>query len=272
MKSLVAIGSAIAILSLAAGASAQATPPAEAAPADPAAAPPSSAAAPPPPITVSGGGASDAAADRPETSGPPRFDLVRINAGFRVGYMPDRGFDSFADSDTLTQFSVDGTYPLVTSGRVVLGAGLAWDYGGRSSPLRGQSTDLSVHRIGIPLEARYHLHPTVFAFGKVTPGATAVLAEIIGETKPLNATAWAFSADASLGASILMGPRQHLERRGTPRLWLTPELGYTVMTKASLAANVDRPSEEVLGSDEDANLRSLSLNGFFWRATVGLTF
>ena len=36
--------------------------------------------------------------------------------------------------------------------------------------------------------------------------------------------------------------------------------------------NPGRADEDLLGSDEDVSLRSLALSGFFWRASVGMTF
>jgi len=205
--------------------------------------------------------------------GAPRFDLVRLNAGVKVGYVPNRAFDTFADSDTLAQFSIDGTYPVLTRGRLVLAAGLGWDAGGRSDGLRGQTSSISTNRFAVPLEARYHVVPTVYAFGKLAPGAAMVRASVYDGTTPgeMTATGWAFAADASLGASVLLGSRRRLDQRGF-RVWLTPELGYAFTTRASLALNAGRDENDVLGRDENTRLASVALSGFFWRASVGATF
>jgi hypothetical protein len=214
------------------------------------------------------------AAARPEDSGRPRYDLVRINAGFRVGYIPSRAFDSFASSDVLTQFSLDGTYPLFTSGKLVFGAGLGWDFGARSDQLRNIEASMASHRLYVPIEGRYHVLPGLAVFGKVSPGAAAVLSKVKDASAPgseVSGTGWAFSADASVGASILVGPRQQMDKRA-PRFWVTPEVGYAVTTGASVRPNPGRDDKDVLGSDEDTNLRTLALSGFFWRASVGVTF
>ncbi|MBX3215763.1 MAG: hypothetical protein KF850_27240 [Labilithrix sp.] len=212
-------------------------------------------------------------ADRAAPSGAPRYDLIRVNMGVRVGYVPSRGFDTFSSNDVLPQFSIDGTYPLFTSGKLVLGAGLGWDVGGRAGTVRGFDASLATHRLYVPLEGRWHWSPGLSVFGKIAPGAVAAIASVQDPSSPneLSTTGWAFSADASVGASILLGPRQHPEKR-TIRFWLTPEIGYAVTTNAPLRGNPGRADEDLLGSDESTNLRSLALSGLFWRASVGTTF
>jgi hypothetical protein len=211
--------------------------------------------------------------DRPAAEGPPRYDLVRVNVGFRVGYVPGRAFDTFASNDVLSQFSIDGTYPLLTRGKLVLGAGLGWDFGGRSDQLRGFTASLATHRLYVPIEGRWHFAPGFSAFGKVSPGAVAALTSVEdpSASNELSSTGWAFSADASIGASILMGPRKHMDKRAV-RFWLTPEIGYAFTTRAPVHQNPGRDEKDLLGSDENTNLRSLALAGFFWRASVGTTF
>jgi hypothetical protein len=211
-------------------------------------------------------------ADR-RAEGPPRYDLIRVNAGIKMGYVTNSAYDTFGKNDVLTQVSVDGTYPLLHTGRLVLGAGLGWDGGGRSGTLRGNATDLTIHRLSVPIEGRFHFAPSVYGFGKVAPGAAAVIASVTegSSAKTLETTGWAFSADASVGASILMGPRQNLDKR-TVRFWLTPEFGYSYTTNAPIRPNPGREDKDLLGSDENTSLRALALSGIFWRATIGATF
>jgi hypothetical protein len=209
-----------------------------------------------------------------QPEGPPRYDLIRINVGARVGYIRDAGFDPFASNDVLSQFSIDGTVPVLHRGKLVLAAGLGWDVGGRSDKVRGFDSSLTAHRVSVPIEARWHFKPWLYGFGKIAPGAVAMLAEIKdgSSTGSLSASPWAFSGDASLGASLLMGPRAHLDRRGAVRFWLTPEIGYSVTTKASFAPNPGREDKDILGSDENTKLHSLALSGMFWRASIATTF
>jgi hypothetical protein len=204
---------------------------------------------------------------------PPRYDVVRINAGLRVGYIPTSGFDAFADSDALTQFSVDATYPVLHQDRFVLGVGLGWDIGSRSDRVRGFDSSLTAHRLTVPIEGRWHFTPWLFGFGKLAPGAAAMLASLTDPSSPttLKTTSWAFAADASVGASFLLGPRKDTGKR-TPHFWVTPELGYSFTTDAPMNLSTGRADKDLLGSDENVRLASVALSGFFWRATIGTTF
>lgn len=250
MKTLAAFAVTCLVASLAGGARAQEEEPPTPPPAVDAPIPSASEAAPPP---------------------EPKLDLIRLNAGFKLGYVTSDGFDTYASNDALPQFSIDAVAPLVTRGRLVLGAGLGYDAGTRSGTLRGLDSSLVTHRITVPLEARYHVVPGVYAFGKVAPGAALMLGSVETGGRELSSSGWAFAADASAGASVLLGPRRSLEQRSV-RVWLTPEAGYGFTSVAKLDANPSRDASEVLGADEDTRLRSLSLNGFFWRASVSVTF
>lgn len=211
--------------------------------------------------------------EAPKVEAPARQDLIRVNAGLRVGYVPSPGFDTFAKNDVLAQFSIDGTFPIFSTDKLVLGVGVGWDVGGRSDSFRDHRTSLTTHRFYVPIEGRYALLPWLHPFLKLAPGASVAFASVRESTleSDISATGWAFAADASVGTSILLGPRKNMERR-TPRVWLTPEIGYALTTAAKLSAETGRDEENVLGSDERTNLRSLALSGLFWRASVGMTF
>jgi len=203
---------------------------------------------------------------------PPRFDVLRVNAGAKVGYVTSDGFDTFATNNALAQFSVDATYPLLASGRLVLAAGLGWDVGGRSDSVRGLSSSLTAHRLTVPVEARWSYVPGLSTFLKLAPGAAAMLASVSDGARTLETTGWAFAADASAGAAILVvGSRKSFDRRNV-RLWITPEAGYAFTTSARLGVNPGRPDDQVLGSDEDTGLRSLALSGAFWRLSLSATY
>ena len=200
------------------------------------------------------------------------MERLRVNGGAKIGYVDSRGFDTYASSDTLPQFSIDATYMLWSSGRLGLAAGLGWDVGGRSDTLRGLDTSLTMNRFLVPLEARFALKPWVWAFGKVSPGAMVARAEIKdgSSPQPLTATGWAFATDLSAGATFAVGSRK-ADRRSV-RFILTPEVGYSITTAAPLRPNPGREADELLGSDQDTSLRSVALSGFFWRATAGVAW
>jgi hypothetical protein len=212
-----------------------------------------------------------------EAPPPPKreelpMERLRVNGGFKIGYVGTRGFDTYAESNTLPQFSIDATYMLWSSGRLGLAAGLGWDVGGRGDDLRGLDTRLTAHKFLVPLEARVGLKPWVWAFGKVSPGALLALSEIkdASSPQPLGASGWAFATDISAGATFAIGPRKH--DRKSVRFILTPEIGYAITTAAPLRPNPGRAEDELLGSDQDTSLRSVALSGFFWRATAGVAW
>jgi hypothetical protein len=226
-----------------------------------------------PTLSVASPARASSEPDQAMSERPPRYDLIRLNVGLRVGYIPNRAFDTFASSDVLSQLSIDGTYPLLTKGKVVLGVGLGWNVGGRSDTVRGFESSVTAHRLSVPIEGRYHVKPWLYGFGKLAPGAAVMSASVKDGALPggLSATGWAFSADASVGASILLGSHKHLDRRAL-RLWATPEIGYAYTTDAPLRASAGRDDKDVLGSDESTSLRALALSGLFWRASIGATF
>lgn len=212
-----------------------------------------------------------------EAPPPPKknelpMERLRVSGGVKIGYVGTRGFDTYASSDTLPQFSIDATYMLWSSGRLGLAAGLGWDVGGRSDALRGLDTSLTMNRFLVPLEARVSLKPWVWAFGKVSPGAMVARAQIKdgSSPQPLTATGWAFATDLSAGATFAFGPRKG--ERKSVRFIVTPEIGYSITTAAPLRPNPGRESDELLGSDQDTSLRSVALSGVFWRATAGVVW
>lgn len=211
--------------------------------------------------------------DRASSEPAPRYDFIRVNAGVRIGYVPSRGFDAYSSNDVLPQLSIDGTYPVFQRDKLVLALGLGWDIGGSSDKVRGFDASVTAHRFYVPVEGRYHVRPWVYGFAKIAPGAAVMMASVKDGTVPdaLSATGWALSADASAGASILLGSRSHLGRRAL-RFWATPEIGYAYTTDAPLEARAGRDEAAVLGSDESTPLRSLALSGLFWRVSLGATF
>jgi hypothetical protein len=213
----------------------------------------------------------EAAEDR--APGPPRYDYLRVGLGFRIGYIDDRAFDTFADNDVLGQLSLDASYAFFTRGKLAISGGAAWDVGSRSAGVRGLTTHLTVHRLTVPIEARWYFTPWFAVFGKVAPGVAAFNARVEDPSSPasLEHAPWVFAGDLSAGATFrLAGTNDHAARAA--RLWVTPELGYGLTSSRGVSPSPNRDAADVLGADERARLGSLAVNGLFWRASVGLTF
>lgn len=210
-------------------------------------------------------------AEAPRQEFAPRNDFLRISGGVRVNYVTSSGYDTFASNDALGQFSLEGSYAFLSSSRFSLAAGGAWDVGGRASGLRGTSSSLTLHRLSAPLEGRVHVSRAFYGFVRVAPGAAAILTSVgqQGGQRDLEGTAWVFAADASVGTSILLGPRKETEKR-SPRVWLTPEFGYSFATEADIKGVTRR--DDPLGSDERTNFGTLALNGVFWRVSAAITY
>ncbi len=204
----------------------------------------------------------------------PRFDSLRVGAGVRLNRVDSAGFDAFADNDWLAQLSLDATYAFYTPGRLAVASGIAWDFGERSSNARGQSTRLAVHRLSIPIEARWYFAPWLHVSGKVAPGAVAykVRVDDASSTQPLTRAPWGLAVDISVGAGVrlLGGGKDYDPRRG--RIWLTTELGYGATSSADPSPAPNRDASDVLGSDEPTQLRRLSVGGAFLRTGLALSF
>lgn len=223
----------------------------------------------PPPLVP----ADSAESQAPHVEVPPRYDYLRVGLGFRIGYIGDPTFDTFADSDTLAQMSLDASYAFYTKGKLAVAAGLAWDVGSRTSGARGLTTKLTMHRLTVPIEARWYFAPWFDVFAKVAPGAGALYARVEDPSSPrtLEHAPWVFATDLSAGASFrLVGGNDHDKRR--PRLWITHEIGYGLTTEHALRPSPNRDESDVLGADQSTNLGSLAINGVFWRTGLALTF
>ncbi|MFO0741959.1 MAG: hypothetical protein U0270_39040 [Labilithrix sp.] len=204
-----------------------------------------------------------------------RTDLWKISTGARISYIPSAGFDTFSTNDVLAQWSLEGQYPVLSRGRFALGVGLGYAGGARTATTRGDKTALGVHTLQVPIEGRYHVGRWGYAFARVAPGTTAVVASVEEGSSPnrIEDTQWVFASDLSAGAAILMGPRGHDQAdKRSVRFWAVPEIGYTLATTARLDARPDRDAKDALGTDERTALPGLNLSSFYWRLSLATTF
>ncbi|MGH7281205.1 MAG: hypothetical protein ACRELY_06765 [Polyangiaceae bacterium] len=217
----------------------------------------------------------------PESSGVPslqdhdtRRSFWKIGMGVRAGRIDNAGFDPFAENSQLWQYSLTATRTLLATRRFSFAAGASWDVGQRDdTESRGFKTGIAVHRLSVPLEARFHAASWLYVFGRVAPGADyrkAWITDPSSSTGELDSSAWAPAADFSLGASFLAGPQGKPDSH-VPRFWFSPEFGYAWSGATDLAFAPKGASDDPQPTGT-TNLGELALRGPFARMSVDLSF
>lgn len=193
-------------------------------------------------------------------------DHFFLGIGPRVGFIADEGLDPFSTTDAFSQVAIFGGRTLFTDGDLSLAVVLEWDYGARSATARGLETDIGVHRMTLGAEGRYHLLRRLYGYVKLAPGALHSWAAM----SRLETTAWAFAADASLGAAFeLFGAKSGETNK--PRGWVSLNGGYGFATDAELTLS---PAEGENNPERTASveLEPLSMSGPFVGGAVSLSY
>jgi len=193
--------------------------------------------------------------------------------GFRVGKISSSGFDPFADSDELAQFSAGVGRTVMTSGSFSLAGLFLYDIGGRSSEARGANTDLTVHRLTLGAEPRYHFLRQLFVFGRVAPGAIHSIAKIEDLSTGVSNQAtrdWVFATDLSAGATLDLSGFSKYSRKRKVAAWISFEGGYGFAGETELSMTADGSDGPVRA--EPLDLGELALAGPFMRGTFVLTY
>lgn len=196
----------------------------------------------------------------------------RFGLGVRVGYASNEGLDPFTKTDAIGQVSLEASRTLLSKGKTSLSLGLGWDFGGKATTARGVTSEMTAHRVVVPIEGRYHLFPWLYGFAKVAPGVS-LLDLTVKDTSaptPLSDLRPGFALDASAGASFLVIGHGAPDRKRV-RIWATPELGYGWTTSSRPNLTTDS-REDVLGREEGTNMAPVAVRGFFFRIGVGLTY
>jgi hypothetical protein len=152
-------------------------------------------------------------------------------------------------------------------------AALGWDYGSRSSSVRGNETALAVHRISLGPELRYHVIPRLFAFARLSPGAVlesvSLNDSLVGSNRVSDT--WLFGFDATLGGAFeLFGKRNGASRK--PRFWVTVEGGYSWAAPNALTLDESSNPSAAPVRMAGVDLGTLSLAGPMIRAGAALSF
>jgi len=195
-----------------------------------------------------------------------------LDVGVRTTYVRDAGFDPYSTNDALVQGTVGATRTLKVRWPFALAIGGRWDFGGATGTARGSETNLSVHRLLVPVEGRFHLGGRDgYVFVRLAPGALHLSGTVKDGSlgTPLSASGWTPALDASVGYAWLVGPRSHPERHRV-RFWLFPELGYAWSGSKAM------PMTPSVGADDPRQygtlqMPDLAMRGPFFRIGAGLS-
>jgi hypothetical protein len=229
---------------------------------------------PPPPVQRT----PQAPAELPQVSRPsptepeplrPRGDRWQAAAGGGALMVRSAGLDAFSTSDAVGRFSLGGSVVVWRQDRLALAVGLGLDAGLSRATARGASTELSLTLLSASAEARYHVTPRLYAFGRLAPGIQYGEATLKDSSAPGNrdllGSFTTVAVATSAGAAVcLNGPT------GTVGLWLVLDGGYLFAPSRHLLLRPD------LG-DDVAQLAALDLGtiaarGIFGRLSFALSY
>lgn len=205
--------------------------------------------------------------------------LARVSAGMRGQWYGSEGLDPFTNSDFAPQLSVAADATFLRLRSVSLAAGVAWDMGGKSGSARSLDSHLFVHRVSIPLEARWHWHRSVYGFARGALGFTASLArlsDLESNVGPYRDTRYALAADLSAGVAFALTPQARYRGTRAVRLWAVPEFGVGAAGKTAfdLTPPNERPNSDVRlpGTTAPTHLPGFAASGPFFRVSLALAF
>jgi hypothetical protein len=203
------------------------------------------------------------------TTDSPSLPTWTADLGYRGAFVTDPGMNPFSTHDYFDQVSLGGSRLLVERGRFGFAPGFLWDFGSSMATARGADSALFVHRLSVPLEARFRLTRWLYVFARTAPGVANVHARVSDPSAPapLVATSWLPTMDLSAGAAWRFADL----RDGRFGFWLTADGGYGWAKSMSLDLMPDLASDDprrVGGTD----LGHLALRGAFMRFAVAVSF
>jgi hypothetical protein len=153
----------------------------------------------------------------------------KLAGSLRFDKIASGGYDAFAASDILGAFSLDYTHTVLVRNRWSLALGGQIDLAGSNSQARGESTQFGARRFLLVGEVRYHVHPRMYGYGKLAPGATWISARLSDPSSAQVRTddAGLFTSDLALGAAFLISEAKHPDKHPI-RLWFAAEGGLAV--------------------------------------------
>ncbi|MEZ4369420.1 MAG: hypothetical protein R3B07_01285 [Polyangiaceae bacterium] len=216
----------------------------------------------------------EAPADGDTSSLGKHQEHTQVSLGVRTSLVRDAGYDPYAEDDVLNQGSVGVSHTLFADGDWSVAGAFAFDFGGVSSTVRGEHSELDAYRFTLAPEVRFHLLPRLYFLGRLGPTLTydrVKISESVAATD-LSSAGLSFGFDGALGAAYEVIGRASGTHRG-PRGWIQLELGYGFSSSRDITL-------EARGSDADAApermkgvaMPALSLSGPAIKVAVAASF
>jgi hypothetical protein len=205
------------------------------------------------------------------------------SVGARTMLIRDAGFDTFSDNDTLTAFTLGAGRSFYARGHLSLAVMAFWDAGSTNSDVRGEPTELFVHRLSLGPELRWHPLSDGYVLLRVSPAALQTSASLKESSTGANYRAssddadlgvlssWDFGVDLAAGVAYeLFGSAGR--RSGPVRFWLSGEGGYAWASATALdwlpESDDSSTPERVAVLDQG----ELGVRGPFFRLAAAATF
>ena len=217
--------------------------------------------------------AAPPAAERPE----PNLDDGKMGThqehwfasiGYRLAFVGNSALDPFSENDSVPQVSISAGRTLFTSGPWSFAALALWDWGSLESTARGAKSNLTLNRITLGAEGRYHFFRRLYVFGRLAPGAlsqSATLRDSVTGGEQTSAS-WVFAGDVSAGANFEFAGENRGESK-RPRAWVGFDGGYGFASSSNLTF---KPADEAAAPvrTQPQNFGELAVRGGFLRMTL----
>jgi hypothetical protein len=192
--------------------------------------------------------------------------------GYRIAFVGNSGLDPFSTDDAVPQVSLAVGRTVFAGGSWSLAALALWDWGSLESTARGAKSSLTLNRITLGIEGRYHFFRRLYAFGRLAPGALSSSATLVDNVTGLDQTSasWVFAGDLSGGAAFeFAGENRGQSRR--PRAWVGVEGGYGFASSAELRFKPEEGTAAPVRT-QPQSFGELAVRGGFLRMAVTGTY
>lgn len=184
---------------------------------------------------------------------------VDVGAAYQLLWITDPAFDLLSEDNVQSAFRPHAAFAFWAEGPLSLAATLHYDVFTANGEARTLPTFLNFHRFLLGAEARYHLHPRLYGYGRLNVGPTFVRSRLGGESdvSSLHLKRTGFSGALNVGTAVrIAGSRDGRERAF--RVHLFAEGGLSFVSAVELRYE---PSEGGALRSDPVELGNLSLGG-----------